>query len=114
MVRSPDGDTEYFDINAGVLQGGTLAPLLFIITLDYVLRRSIDENKDLSLTILKKRSRRYPETKITDAVYAANLVIFAYSSRNAEKLLNILEESVKTVDLKVNAKKDTTYEHELE
>ena len=21
MVRSPDGDTEYFDINAGVLQG---------------------------------------------------------------------------------------------
>ena len=29
-VRSPDGDTEYFDIVAGVLQGGTLAPHLFI------------------------------------------------------------------------------------
>ena len=39
MVRSPDGDTEYFDINAGVLQGGTLAPLLFIITLDYILKK---------------------------------------------------------------------------
>ena len=25
-VRSPDGDTEYFDIVAGVLQGDTLAP----------------------------------------------------------------------------------------
>ena len=36
-VRSPDGDTEYFDIVAGVLQGDTLAPYLFIICLDYVL-----------------------------------------------------------------------------
>ena len=41
-VRSPDGDTEYFDIVAGVLQGDTLAPYLFIICLDYVLRTSID------------------------------------------------------------------------
>ena len=30
-VRSPDGDTDYFDIVAGVLQGDTLAPYLFII-----------------------------------------------------------------------------------
>ena len=37
-VRSPDGDTEYFDIVAGVLQEDTLAPYLFIICLDYVLR----------------------------------------------------------------------------
>ena len=34
MVWSPDGDTEYFVINAVFLQGDTLAPLLFIITLD--------------------------------------------------------------------------------
>ena len=37
-VRSPDGDAEYFDIVAGVLQGHTLAPYLFIICLDYVLK----------------------------------------------------------------------------
>ena len=36
-VRSPDGDTEYFDIVAGVLQGDTLATYLFIICLEYVL-----------------------------------------------------------------------------
>ena len=53
MVRSPDGDTKYFDINAGVLQRDTLAPLLFIITLDYVLRTSIDGHKDLSLKLSK-------------------------------------------------------------
>ena len=46
-VRSPDGDTEYFDIVAGVLQRDTLAPYLFIICLDYVLRtfRKFNESK---------------------------------------------------------------------
>ena len=45
-VRSPDGDTEYFDIVARVLQGDTLAPYLFIIYLDYVLRTSIDKIRE--------------------------------------------------------------------
>ena len=30
-VRSPDGDIKYFDIVAGVLQGGRRAPYLLII-----------------------------------------------------------------------------------
>ena len=38
MVRSPEGDTDFFEITAGVLQGDTLAPYIFIICLDYVLR----------------------------------------------------------------------------
>ena len=33
-IGSPDGDTDYFDIVAGVLQRDTLAPYLFIISLD--------------------------------------------------------------------------------
>ena len=41
-VISPDGESEFFNIKAGVLQGDTLAPYLFIIVLDYVLRQSID------------------------------------------------------------------------
>ena len=31
MVQSPDGDIGYVDINSGVLQGDTLAQLLFIV-----------------------------------------------------------------------------------
>ena len=59
-VRSPDGDTEYFEIVAGVLQGDTLAPYLFIICLDYVLRTSIDKIRENGFELTKKRSRRYP------------------------------------------------------
>ena len=39
-VRSLDGDTDYFDIVAGVLQVDTLAPYLFILFLDYMLTMS--------------------------------------------------------------------------
>ena len=68
-VRSPDGDTEYFDIVAGVLQGDTLAPYLFIICQDYVLRTSIDKIKENGFELTKKRSRRYLAKTITDADY---------------------------------------------
>ncbi len=43
-VHSLDGNTDYFDIIAGVLQGDTLAPYLFIC-LDYVLRTSNKRKK---------------------------------------------------------------------
>ena len=56
-VRSPDGDTEYFDIVAGVLQGDTLAPYLFIICLDYVLRTSIDKIKEWLRTDGEKKQK---------------------------------------------------------
>ena len=36
MVRSPDGDTPFFDITSGVLQRDTLSPYLFIICLGCV------------------------------------------------------------------------------
>ena len=41
-VVSPNEETELFDITAGVLQGDTLAPFLFIIVIDYALRKAMD------------------------------------------------------------------------
>ena len=41
-VITPDGDTDLFNILAGVLQGDTLAPYLFAIVLDYVMRQAIN------------------------------------------------------------------------
>ena len=47
-VRSPDGDTHFFDIVAGVLQGDKLAPYLFIICQDYILQMSTDLIKKMA------------------------------------------------------------------
>ena len=56
---SSDGDTDFFDSVAGVLQGDTLAPYLLIICLDYVVRTSIDKMKENGFKLIKERSRRY-------------------------------------------------------
>ena len=104
-VRSPDGDTEYFDIVAGVLQGDTLAPYLYIICLDYVLRTSIDKIKENGFELMKKRSRRYPATTITDADYADDIAILANTPDQAETLLHSLERAAASIGLHVNAHK---------
>ena len=76
-VRSLDGDTDYFDIVAGVLHRNTLAPYLFIICLNYVLRTSNDKMKDNSFKLTKERSSRYPAQTITDTDYTDNIALLA-------------------------------------
>ena len=104
-VRSPDGDREYFDIVAGVLQDDTLAPYLFIICLDYVLRTSIDKIRENGFELTKKRSRRHPAKIITEADYADVIAILANTPNQAEKLLHCLELAVAGIGYLVNAHK---------
>ena len=104
-VRSPDGDTDYFDIVAGVLQGDTLAPYLFIICLDCVLRTSIDKMKENGFKLTKERSRRYPAQKITDADYADDIALLANTHTQTETLQHSLERAAAGIGLHVNAHK---------
>ena len=104
-LRSLDGDTEYFDIVAGVMSGFTLAPYLFIICLDYMLRTSIDKIKENSFELTKKRSRRYPAKTITDADYADDIAILANTPNQAETLLHSLEQTAAGISLDDNAHK---------
>ena len=99
-VRCPDGD--HFDIVAGILQGDKLAPYLFIICLDYVLRTLIDKIKENGFELTKKRSRKYPTKTITNADYIA---IQANAPDQAATLLHSLERAATGIDLHVNAHK---------
>ena len=104
-VCSPDGDTEYFDIVAGVLQGDTVAPYIFIICLDYVVRTSIDKIRENSFELTKKRKRRYPTKTITDADYADDIAILANTPNQTKTLLHSLERAAAVIGLHVNAHK---------
>ena len=104
-IRSPDGDTEYFDIVAGVLQRDTLAPYLFIICLDYVLKTSIDKIKENGFELTKKSSRRYPAKTITDADDTDDIAILANTPNEAETLLHSLERAAAGIGVHVNAHK---------
>ena len=92
-VRTPDRDTDYFNIGAGVLQGDTLAPYLFIICLDYMLRTSIDKIKESGFKLTKERSRRYSAKTITDTDYADDIALLANAPAQAETLLHSLQAS---------------------
>ena len=98
-------ETEFFDNLTGVLQGDTLAPFLFVICLDYVLRISVDKCNEYGLTLELARSRRFHTKKITDADYADDLALLSDNSYNAQKLLHILEKSAAFIGLHVNATK---------
>ena len=103
-VRSPDGDTDYFDIVADVLQGDTLAPYLFIICLDYVLRTSIDKIKENGFK-LTKESRRYPTKTITDTDYTDDIALLANAPTQVKTLLHSLERAAAGIGFHVNAHK---------
>ena len=104
-VRFLDGDTNYFDIVASALQGDTLAPYLFMICVDYMLRTSIDLMKDNGLKLTKERNRRYPTQTITDADYTDDIVLLSNTPAQAETQLHNLERAAAGIGLHVNADK---------
>ena len=104
-VCSPDGDTDYFDIVTGVRQGNILAPYLFIICRDYVLRTSTDIMNDNGLKQAKERSRRYPTQTITDTDYVNDIVCLVNTPAQAKTLLRSLEWAAASIGLHVNVDK---------
>ena len=104
-VHSLDGNTDYFDIIAGVLQWDTLAPYLFIICLDYVLRTSVDKIKENDFKLTKERSRRYPAKTITDADNAYDIALLTNAPAQAETMLYSLERAAAGIGLHINAHK---------
>ena len=77
-VISPDGDTDYFRIIAGVLQGDTLAPYLFVVVLDYALGKAISgREEELGFTLERRQSSRKPASCITDLDFVDDLVLLS-------------------------------------
>ena len=68
-VITPDGETDFFEIQAGVLQGDTLSPYILAIVLDYAMRRAIDgREEELGFKVDQRRSRRHHPVVTTDTL----------------------------------------------
>ena len=105
-VLSPDGETDWFNLFVGVLQGDTLAPYLFIIVLDYVMRQATEGmEEELGLTLKKRQSRRIGAQSVTDLDFADDLALLSNLVEEAQELLNRVEISAKSVGLLINGKK---------
>ena len=104
-VRFPDGDTDYFNIVAGVLQGDTLAPYLCIICLDYVLRTSIDKKKDNGFKLANEKNRRYPTQTITGVDFTDDIALLLITPAQVKTLLLGLERAAAGIGFHVNSDK---------
>ena len=105
-VISPDGETELFEILAGVLQGDTLAPYLFIIILDYAMREALKgREEELGFTLQQRLSRRHDPIVLTDLDFADDSALVSESLVQAQIMLERVETSTAKIGLHLNSDK---------
>ena len=105
-VLSPDGVTEYFSITAGVLQGDTLAPYLFIIVMDYALRKALKgKEEELGLQLKRRQSSRVSPEVITDLDFSDDIALLSEQTTQAQEMLIRVGQASSEVGLRANGKK---------
>ena len=103
LVITPEGNTDIFKIDTGVLQGDPLAPFLFIVCLDYTLRKAIISED--GLTLKRRRSRRTPAQSLPELSFADDIALMEDTIYKAEALLHKVEIATQTIGLFLNAGK---------
>ena len=105
-VLSPGGETEYFLILAGVLQGDTLTPYIFTIMIDYAMRQAIGNDAlELGFKINRKRSRRHNPNVITDLDFADDIALMTEELEQAQDFLHCVQENAAKIGLHLNSDK---------
>ena len=103
FVRSPDGPTSEFGTSSGVLQGDTLSPILFLLVVDYVLRRSLRDED--SYLLAPRLSSRSPAVLLPALAYADDIALLCRDPTASQRALTRLSEEAARVGLEVNARK---------
>ena len=107
-VMTPDGPSDEFEITAGVLQGDTLAPFLFVIIVDWVMRNAIEEiGEDVGFSLQQNsnrigRRRDGSPVELTDLEFADDIALLSDNMTDAQRLLAAVEHWALAVGLKMN------------
>jgi hypothetical protein len=94
-------------VTVGVLAGDTLAQYLFILVLDYAMRKRMNTNLGFVLNEEKRISSRrtIPSLVLTDLDFADDIALLSSTFANAQNLLNNLLREVKFIGLSLNIDK---------
>ena len=91
-VRSPDGDTEYFDsCSRSTTRGHAGSVSLYHLSRLRTLEHRLTKSKRMASNWRRKEAEDNPATTITDADYADDIAILANTPDQAETLLHSLE-----------------------
>ena len=86
-------------MSTGVLQGDVLAPFLFIIVIDYVMKNS---GKDYGFITHPRRSSRLLLQRLNDLDYADDIALFESSQERAQEQLTECSKAALNVGLEIN------------
>ncbi len=93
-------------MSTGVLQGDVLAPFLFIIVIDYVMRKSEKlGDKTFGFITHPRTCSREPDIVLNDLDYADDIAQLERNQQRAQEQLNYTNDNSKTVGLEINDKK---------
>ena len=94
---SQDGETELFDITAGVLKGDTFPLFFFIIVLHYARRRVMaGREEEFGFTITPRKSIRHPVEVLADLDFVDNIALLSYTIEQAQLLHRVESECKKS------------------
>ncbi|KAI8491212.1 hypothetical protein Bbelb_308450 [Branchiostoma belcheri] len=101
-VRTEGGTTDFFNIITGVRQGCILSPFLFLITIDFVLRKTTGDGKE--------GIRWREESRLADLDFADDLALLSENNQGLQHLTTKLETSSGKVGLRVSSEKTKAME----
>jgi sorting nexin-29 len=115
--------SDQFNIKTGVLQGDTLAPFLFIIVIDYVLKNAEKEYAETTgssgFTTQPRESARRPETALFDLDFADDIALLEGGKKDSQGILErvqlqatITAKWARRVGLEINIKKTEVFSNQ--
>ena len=96
-IKTENGHTEFFEITTGVRQGCILSPLLFLVALDYVMRRAGSQ-----------AGAGIPwsdHDRLGDLDFADDIALLEENETKLQLATNKLDENASKIGLKINAEK---------
>ena len=103
-VKSEGSLSSWFKIITGVRQGDIWSPLLFGLAIDFVMKAAVDDN-NRGLTLLPRRSSRYPAVKLADLDYADDIALFEETDSEMAKTTKAIHICAGKLGLKMSYKK---------
>ena len=93
-----------FDVKTGILQGDVLAPFLFIIVMDYIIKTT-EQSGQYGFKSHPKSGSRNPEKSVSDLEFADDAALLDDELQKAEQHLQKLNDSSLPTGLIINTDK---------
>ena len=103
-VMVDGGLSDPFDVTTGVLQGDVLAPFLFVVLADYLLKKATSQ-LDSGVVTHPRRSRRHPAKSLNDLEFADDIALLESSISRAQAQLTKTAEAAGNLGLVISAPK---------